>query len=171
MAGNTELLENLSALRKLYEGLCAPVRGAHDLTQTEVDVAAFLGNNPHMDTASHIVELRMLPKANVSLAVDALIRKGLANRQPDENDRRRIHIKLTPQGQALLPKLREIQLAYEQILFQDFSLEERRVYGEMSGRIWQNARRGWNKGRMDEERLGEEKLDEDRIDKRRTDEG
>ena len=68
-------------------------------------------------------------------------------------------------------RIQEIQLAYEQILFQDFSLEERRVYGEMSGRIWPNARRGWNKGRMDEERLGEEKLDEDRIDKRRTDEG
>lgn len=61
-----------------------------------------MGNNPGLDTARDIVELRMLPKSNVSVAVESLIQRGLLCRRRDTADRRRIHLSLTNSAAPLL---------------------------------------------------------------------
>ena len=66
----------------------------------------FLKNNPQKDTAADIVELRMLSKAAVSKGADALIQKGMLEREADPTDRRKIHLKLTKEA---FPVTREIQ--------------------------------------------------------------
>ena len=43
-----------------------------------------------------IVELRMLLKGNVSQAVESLIQKSLLKREQNKEDRRKIHLSLTP---------------------------------------------------------------------------
>ena len=42
----------------------------------EIKIISFLYNNPEKDTAADIAELRMLPKRNISKAVESLIKKG-----------------------------------------------------------------------------------------------
>ena len=49
----------------------------------EATIITFLRNNPNVDTAADIAELRMLSKGQVSQAVESLVRKGLVRRQPD----------------------------------------------------------------------------------------
>jgi DNA-binding MarR family transcriptional regulator len=49
-----------------------------------------------------------IPKPNVTLLVDQLIDKKLAERLPDKNDRRIIKIKLTPKGLQFIEKNKKI---------------------------------------------------------------
>ena len=99
----------------------------------------FLHNNPCKDTASDIVELRMLPKANVSKAVEPLIQKGLLRRTQDAGDRRRVHLILTEDAQKMMPDISTVQEAFVTQLFDGFTSEERELYADMNVRIAKNA--------------------------------
>ncbi len=72
MSKNSEVLVGFRNILKYYDSLRRRVCKQHSLSQTEFDVLAFLGNNPGLDTARDIVELRLLPKSNVSVAVESL---------------------------------------------------------------------------------------------------
>jgi DNA-binding MarR family transcriptional regulator len=62
------------------------------------------GLHPEPATISTLKE-RMIDKAsNASRLVDKLKRKGMVSREYCEQDRRRVHIRLTPQGEELLQK-------------------------------------------------------------------
>ena len=86
-----DILLKSRAAGKLYEKMFGKIRLQYGMTQLEIDILAFLKNNPGLDTASDIVNYRMLPKANVSQAVEFLIQKGFVGRRTDEQDRRKIH--------------------------------------------------------------------------------
>ena len=60
MSKNSEVLVGFRNILKYYDSLRRRVCKQHSLSQTEFDVLAFLGNNPGLDTARDIVELRML---------------------------------------------------------------------------------------------------------------
>ena len=139
MTQTTELLRSMRCMLKLYEAYALPVCRANGLSQTEADVLAFLDNNPGLDTASDIVELRMIPKANVSQAVDALMHKALLTRQQDAKDRRRIHLTLTDAAQSITAQLRQARTAYFERLFSGFSPEQAETLRALNARILQNA--------------------------------
>ncbi len=135
--------EFLLAMRRtirLYQTVCEPVCARLGLTQTELDVLGFLGNNPSLDTAKDIVELRMLPKANVSQAVSSLLRKELLWRRRDGDDRRWAHLGLTPRGEDLLPEINAARREMAEALLAGFSREEREQYLSLYLRMADNAR-------------------------------
>ena len=136
-----EILLKSRSAGKLYEKMFEHVREEYGMTQLEVDIVAFLKNNPGLDTASDIVKYRMLPKANVSQAVELLIRRGLVKRRPDGRDRRRVHLELTGPAEAAAEQIREAQGRFSDLLFEGFTDEERRQYQELTGRIAENIRR------------------------------
>lgn len=146
----SEILLNIRALLRLYSKTGERIRKRHQLTEAELDVLAFLGNNPSLDTARDITEYRLLPKANVSIAVDALMQKGLLSGRQDDRDRRRVRLCLTPRGEALMPGIRADRKQFEQILFSGFTPEERSEYQRMNARIAQNARAYLEEERYDE---------------------
>ena len=84
MIKDVEMLDRMRCIVKLYDRLSAKVCEKWKINRTEMDVLAFLNNHPDFDTARDIVEIRMLPKANVSLAVESLIQKGYLARRIDE---------------------------------------------------------------------------------------
>lgn len=135
-----ELFDKMRNVMKLYDMLCQQVCGEYGITRTELDVLAFLKNHPGMDTARDIVEIRMLPKANVSQAVESLIQKNYLTRSMDEQDRRRIHLTITDQAADAVQAIRSMQSEYQKIRFQGFSKEERSRYEEMVRRIYENAK-------------------------------
>ena len=98
MKKTTELFMGLRSLFRLYDKMLKKVCTEHDLTVIEADIVSFLQNNPGKDTAADIVELRMLSKGAVSKAVESLIQKFLLEREPDTEDRRKIHLKLRSQA-------------------------------------------------------------------------
>jgi DNA-binding MarR family transcriptional regulator len=139
MTKSAELLRSTRCIFKLLEICELDVCRTHRLSLTEVDILAFLDNNPGLDTATDIVELRMIPKANVSQAVDALIRKALLSRQQDTKDRRRIHLALTPAAQPIVQALRQARHQFVAQLFSGFTNEEQEAFFEMSRHIVKNA--------------------------------
>jgi MarR family transcriptional regulator, temperature-dependent positive regulator of motility len=69
----------------------------------------------HLDdaTASDVVTLTGIPKNSVSRAVANLVANGLIKSEADQNDGRRLFLRLTPKGRkaydGILPRFRERQ--------------------------------------------------------------
>lgn len=122
-----EVLQQAQSVKRLYEFMLEPVCAANQLTETESGILIFLFNNPDRNTASDVVDLRMIPKANVSKAVESLMQKGLLSRTPDASDRRRIHLAPTRGAKALVSALIAAQNAFVRQLFSDFSRKKCRL--------------------------------------------
>lgn len=148
---HTELLLGIRRVLKFHERLRKEVCQTYGLSPIEVDILAFLHNNPQRDTASDIVELRMLPKGNVSQGVDALLRKGLLTRRQDEQDHRRIHLALTPAADFLRPALEDMTRNFQHGLFAGFDEQTKALYWQMNRRISQNAMEGMRQQWKDKE--------------------
>ena len=73
MGRPTDFLTNTRRIIKLYESMLRSICEKHRLTLLEATILSFLHNNPGVDTAADITELRMLSKGNVSQAVESLI--------------------------------------------------------------------------------------------------
>ncbi len=137
---NATLLWSVRYYLRLYERLSAVVCEQHQITQTELDILAFLHHHPGQDTARDIVNLRMLPKANVSVAVESMIQKGLLHRQPDQSDRRRIHLLLSTRAHTILPDILNSRNEIERVMLQGFTPEECAQYETMNQRAAQNMK-------------------------------
>lgn len=124
MAGTTDILLLIRGIGKFYDQCMEGVRAKYQMSQMEIS------------------ELRMLPKGNVSQAVESLIQKGFLMRLPDTKDRRKIHLGFTPQASQLLTEIDLAKNIYQEQLFKEFSLEERIAYDQMNEKILNNVRQG-----------------------------
>ena len=138
MSKNSEVLVGFRNILKYYDSLRRRVCKQHSLSQTEFDVLAFLGNNPGLDTARDIVELRMLPKSNVSVAVESLIQRGLLCCRQDTADRRRIHLSLTNSAAPLLEDVLAVMPRFTACALSSFTAEETHDFEQFYYRIAQN---------------------------------
>ncbi len=145
MNPNTEILQNIRRVVKYYEKVMKPLCEKHQLLQIEVNILAFLQNNPQKDTASDIVELRMLPKGNVSQSVDRLIQRGLLVREVDEVDKRRIHLFLTREGKEIMPEIAAVRNQFEKQIFSGFTLDEKKAFQKLMAKVFRNTITGIEK--------------------------
>lgn len=100
----------------------------YDMTQFEVDVLGFIHFYPDYDTAKQICEFRKLPKANVSVAVDRLTRKGYLYGERDSKDRRVIHLRITAEAQEALASIEDEYQEFTDALFSGFTEAEKEVW-------------------------------------------
>lgn len=120
----TGQLDTIQMAKKRYSQLQEPVCQRYGINKTEMDVLLFLANNPGLDRAADIVNLRQITKSHVSLSVSNLEQRGLLYRVFDPEDRRTAHLKLT---EAALPIVREggrIQQQYFDRIFAGLTDEE-----------------------------------------------
>ena len=125
MAISTSRLLRISRqFKRYYEGCFTPLLEREGLAMRDLHVLLFLINNPDRDTVRDVVELRGLPKSQVSGAVELLVRRGLLERIPDRADRRVVRLALTASGQALGREARAIQTACGQDALSALSASE-----------------------------------------------
>ena len=120
----TGQLDTIQKAQKRYSQLQEPVCQRYGINKTEMDVLLFLANNPGLDRAADIVNLRQITKSHVALSVSNLEQRGLLYRVFDPEDRRTAHLKLT---EAALPIVREggrIQQQYFDRIFAGLTDEE-----------------------------------------------
>ncbi len=55
---------------------------------------------------SYYSEIMQLPRSNLTLIADKLIKKGLVERHDDSSDRRVVILKITPQGESYLQEIK-----------------------------------------------------------------
>jgi DNA-binding MarR family transcriptional regulator len=100
-------------------------RKAYGLSVTEWRVVAVLGRFPGL-IASEIVQRTAMDKVAISRAVKALQERGLVERSPHSEDRRRLPLRLTPDAgiklfRAVVPKA----LAFEAQLLSALDAQEK----------------------------------------------
>lgn len=135
----SEWLGRLYILEQYLEECIAPVCKEYNINSTEMTVLLFVHNNPDKNTARDIIEYSRLAKANVSKAVEHLMRRGLLTRVRDEQDRRLMHLCLTDTAECMMPDLHAAAEKYLRGLFADFSPEELHAYNQFNIRIGKNA--------------------------------
>lgn len=121
----TRLLLFSKQFERFYEHQFTPLLERTGLTMREIHVLLFLANNPQCDTARDIAALRELSKSQVSQAVDLLAAEGLLLRTPDREDRRIVHLSITPRGEPLARECQRLQVQCGRRLLEGLSPEER----------------------------------------------
>lgn len=92
------------SVKQLCTKSMEPMMTEFDLTTMEIGIILFLAENPSCDTCRDIADNLLLAKSNVSTAVDRLVQKGLVAREPDQLDRRKVHLSLLPAALTLVQK-------------------------------------------------------------------
>ena len=128
MLRDQEMLKNFRSLPLLYEKAFSNTMENYDMTQFEVDVLGFIHFYPEYDTAKQISELRRLPKANISVAVDRLTKKGYLQGERDVNDRRVIHLKITDDASNAINSIAEEYEKFLDTLFFGFTEKEKETW-------------------------------------------
>lgn len=141
MSRTTELFMGLRSLFRLYDRMLKKVCTEHELTVIEADIISFLQNNPGKDMAADIVELRMLSKGAVSKAVESLIQKSLLERLPDQEDRRKIHLKLLPGAEPVTESIDEVRTEFLHTILAGFTKEELDRTTQFMVRLFENTKR------------------------------
>lgn len=68
-----------------------------------------------------------LDRANVTRAIQKLVKEGYVYRQRDEKDKRSYRVFLTEKGKAIEPGLKKIALEWENILLSNFDPDQRQT--------------------------------------------
>ena len=97
-------------------GIARSYRDQHQISVIEWRIMAVLGRYPGL-TAKEIGERTAMDKVAISRAVKNLVERGLLERVTDPEDRRRMHLQLSPDhGQTLLKEIIPLAQAYEEKL-------------------------------------------------------
>ncbi len=107
----------------ISEGIATAYRDVHGLSLTEWRVVAILGRFPDL-TATNIMARGAMDKVPVSRAVARLEERGLVRRKADNEDRRRLTLRLTAGGVKLFNAVVPEALAYERQLLSTLDPEE-----------------------------------------------
>lgn len=136
----TDFLVNIRRTIKLHESMLKEICEKHQLTLIEANIISFLYNNPGKDTAGDIVELRMLSKGNVSMAIESLIQKSLLQRKPDLEDRRKIHLLLLPEAKPITVEVEACKKQFQKEIFLGMSEQEKKQFEELNRRVMENTK-------------------------------
>lgn len=150
MNNNFNMLVNFRQIIKFFEFSLQDIRKKYDLTKIEMDIISFLYNNPGYDTASDIVELRMLQKGNVSQAVDLLIKKELLVKKTDSLDKRKVHLILTEKSANITEEISNAKLKFKQEIFKGFTTEELNTFNYLNNKIVNNIKTELGKDEQNE---------------------
>ena len=143
-------IEKISYITRAYELCSVEPCKTLNLSQTELDIIAFLANNPGTDTAGDIATYRYISKASISLTVDSLIQKKLLTAKPDDDDRRRIHLALTKKAASMVKTINDSREKLRAVLFEGFSLKEKNALLDGVSRAAENAHQFITKKNVEE---------------------
>ena len=124
--------------KKMYEKLCQPILEEFDINQLEMDVLAFIANNPQHNRAIDIVEERLITKSNVSKAVDGLIKKGYMYQEVDQDDKRISKLYVKQDAMVIVDKIRATQTHFKKLLINGFDDQELKIFEKSLTKILDN---------------------------------
>ncbi len=133
-------LDTVQLAKKRYAQLLEPVCREFDVTKNELDVLLFLANNPGLDRAADIVNLRQISKSHVSLSVANLEQRGLLYRVYDPEDRRTAHLKLTEAALSITREGNRLQQEFFSRVFAGLTDEEFALWRSILDRVCSNIK-------------------------------
>lgn len=138
--------ENQAHIKSLYAECVEPVCRKFHLTRMELDILLFLANNPQFTTATEIVENRRLTKSHVSLAVNALVKKGYLVKYQSEHNHKTIHLSLCPSAGDIVHDGQDAQKLFGSIIFKGFTPEDHEQITRLFERLTRNIEHYFQEG-------------------------
>ncbi len=135
MTGYSKALVLIHQLIKLYQFSSEEVCESFGITRAELDIISFLHNNPGMDTAKMICEIRFLKKSIVSQSIDKLVKRGFVKKRADADDRRLLHLSLTPDADECVDKIDEMQKSFFNSITSSYTAEEKAGFAALIGKL------------------------------------
>ncbi|HJD20844.1 MAG TPA: MarR family winged helix-turn-helix transcriptional regulator [Candidatus Gemmiger faecigallinarum] len=126
-------------VRRLLDHACQDLMGQSGLRMVELEILYFLSRSGSGDTARDIIEARNLSKAHISKSVDNLRRTGCVTLKADAEDRRCLHLLLTPRGRGYAADYAGILRRVGAQILEDVTPEERRVIRGAMEKIRRNV--------------------------------
>lgn len=121
-----------------YSDCRKKIMNEFSLSAAEVDVLMFVANNPERDTAADVSRLRKIPKSQVSMSVRSLSEKKLLRGEYRGNNKKSIHLSITPEAEKIVSYGKKVQQEFFEALFVGFSEEERRTFFGYHKKIAEN---------------------------------
>lgn len=137
----SEFWEAQNLINNLYTRCTGSVCAKYDLTRMELDILLFLANNPQFDTASDIVERRLLTKSHVSTSIKSLVERGYLARAYAPANRKTVHLSICPAAASIIADGRAAQEEFFSTLFLGFSEADRQQLRRFFIRIADNVNR------------------------------
>lgn len=131
-------IDNYARLKKGYLQSMEPVCRKWGLTQNELAVLLFLHANPGTDRLSDLVNCCGMAKSHASMSANHLEEIGYLTKQPDETDRRSVHLHLSQAARAPVLEAEAVHREFLERILSGISSEELAVYQTISSKISQN---------------------------------
>lgn len=135
-----ELMAVGKKLGNIYSELTLPICTEFGINQSCFDVLMFCANNPEHNTARDICAVRGIKSGIASVAIDALIKKGLLERAEDAEDRRIRRLIPTLAAQELICEGRKIQKNFISTLKSGVTPQEEEIFENVCGKILENIK-------------------------------
>lgn len=118
------MLGYFAQVRKVYASELNLRFKEENFSPNEISVLIVLHNNPSINTHSRLRMVLGVSKALVSRSMDSLVKRGLIYCEMDETDKRVQRIRISPEAEPFMQRLkREIEEINEELLA-DISPEE-----------------------------------------------
>ena len=127
----SQVIQFSRQVTRCYNALFQSMVQEAGISMREMHVLLFLANNPEVDTAREICEHRGLLKSQVSQAVELLCSLGILERVDDASDRRKVHLRITQQGQPFVKDAQRIQAHWGELLLQGLDGDQRQQLGHI----------------------------------------
>lgn len=135
--GEDHLPHRLQLLARMIDRESArQLQSQSGLSLADWRVLAFAGT-AGLTSAAEICTAFQIDRAEVSRAISKLSLSGLIVRKPDDGNRKRLLLQLTPEGTALFRKTRQARVAYFAKITADLTAEERRTLEKLITKIAQ----------------------------------
>mgnify|MGYP004530348043 FL=1 len=122
----------------VYEVFCSSACKKHQMNQNSYDLILFLSNNPALNTAKDICEIRGVKKGIISVTIDRLVSEGYLLRENDPNDRRIQRLFLTKKSDPIVADGRLMQKQYFAAITAGLSEEELDLFETVTKKMKQN---------------------------------
>lgn len=111
----------------------------YQLSKSEFRTLMMLFSSPEKQThPSELCQWASQKPTNMTRIIDALLKHGLVTRRPSDEDRRRIILEVTPEGERLVRELLPMLHPRLQAMFKDFTPDEHRQLRQLMEKLLRN---------------------------------
>jgi MarR family transcriptional regulator, negative regulator of the multidrug operon emrRAB len=129
------LVRLVKLLHRLFNDSANVLLREHGLNHPEYNVLIMLDGSADGLSPGDLAEATSEKAANTTRLVDQLLAKGLVTRSPCSDDRRRLLVRLSPQGEALLEMLIPLIAGQLDGFFAPLDNQERRLLEHLLQRM------------------------------------
>lgn len=148
-----DYLELKHLTHHLYIKLLEPILREYDLTRMEVGILLLLANNPQIDTASQMVNIRRMTKSHVSSAVARLADLGYLERFYEGCNQKTVHLRLLPSAYPITKAGQACQAQFRSYLMEGISENEKEQLTALLEKVLDNTKRAFLSLEEDEDSL------------------